>query len=347
MPRLDLLKEDAQRALRGVPVDLLVGKTVLITGASGIVGTHLLYALHHCQTVLGLPVQVVGVVRRTPAHLAPLSSAGRLRFLEGDLVEPHFLGGLPEADFIVHAATYGQPGRFLAEAAGTLRLNTTVTFALLERLRPGGGFLFLSSSEVYSGLGGPPFTEDQIGTTGPTHPRACYIEGKRCGEAICQAHRDKGAAVRAARLSLAYGPGIRPGDQRVLHSFIERGLREGVIRLRDRGEARRTYCYVADAAHMLWRILLEGKQLLYNVGGTSRTTIAELATLVGGLLETPVVFPAPAEAGGAAGAPDEVCLDLTRFREEFGAPDYLPLSEGVARTIAWQRSLCAAAGPQP
>jgi UDP-glucuronate decarboxylase len=337
MDRLDFLEEDARRSLRGVPISSLEGMTVLITGASGIIGTHFLFGLLHCQRDFGLSVKVVGVVQRgVPDHLKPLEQQGYVHFLNGNMTENSFLASLPQAHVIIHAATYGQPGLFMANTQATLKLNTTATFVLLEKLLPGGRFLFVSSSEVYSGLNNPPFSENQIGTTNTTHPRASYIEAKRCGEAICSAYRDIGIAAKSVRLGLAYGPGTRAGDKRVIYSFIKRALQEKVIRLLDRGEAKRTYCYIADAIYMMWQILLEGKDAVYNVGGISSTTIAGLAQLIGELLDVPVHIPLETSVG-VGGAPDDVRLDLTRFMNEFGPIDFVDLHRGVARTAEWQK----------
>lgn len=339
MNRLDLLEEDGRHSLRGIPTSRLAEKTVLITGASGLVGTHFLYGLLHCQRELRLRLKVVAVVQRgIPDHLKQLEQQGYAFFLSGNMTEPSFLESLPQADVIIHAATYGQPGMFMENALATLKLNTTATLVLLERLLPDGQFLFLSSSEVYSGLTNPPYSEDQIGTTNTMHPRSCYIEAKRCGEAICNAYRAKGIDAKSARLCLAYGLGIRAGDKRVINVFIEKALREKAIHLLDQGEAKRTYCYVADAVHMMWRILLEGKDAVYNVGGISSTTIADLAQLIGKLLDAPVHIPLETSTG-MEGAPDDVRLDLTKLINEFGPIDFVDFPKGVARTIEWQKAL--------
>ena len=338
---VDLLREDACAALEGVLVSALSGKHVLLTGASGLIGTHFLFGLAHCQKSLKAPMNVIAVVQRgVPDHLEWLEQEGYVHFLKGDMADPNFLRSLPSAHVIIHAATYGQPGMFTENAIATLKLNTTAVFALLDNLLAGGQFLFVSTSEIYSGLAAPPFSEDQVGTTNTVHPRSCYIEAKRCGEAICSAYRNKGVNAKSARLCLAYGPGTRAGDKRVINSFIERALREKAISLLDRGEARRTYCYIADAVHMMWRILLEGKDAIYNVGGAAGTTIADLALLIGGLLDVPVHIPTETNAG-VKGAPDDVRLDLTRFINEFGPVDFRGLKEGVIRTIDWQKTLYA------
>ena len=68
----------------------------------------------------------------------------------------------------------------------------------------------------------------------------------------------------------------------MLHSFVERALRDGRIQLLDDGSAQRTYCYISDAMFMLWRILLCGKQPVYNVGGVwHHRSILKLAKLIG------------------------------------------------------------------
>lgn len=63
---------------------------------------------------------------------------------------------------------------------------------LLDRLHAQWKFLYASSSAIYSGLQKDAFTENDVGTTNTLHPRACYIEGKRCGEAIVNAYREGG-----------------------------------------------------------------------------------------------------------------------------------------------------------
>jgi len=197
--------------------------------------------------------------------------------------------------------------------------------------------LFVSSSEVYSGLDKRLLSENDIGLTTPSHPRAVYIEGKRCGEAICNAMRDKGMNAAIARVALAYGPGTRKNDKRALNSFIEKALCKKNLELLDAGNAVRTYCYVADTVELLWKILINGHQRIYNVGGHSTVTIAELASMIGDIIGVPVVFPETQTK--ISGAPEEVCLDLTRIEKEFGKTKYVGLDDGLRATIEWQRSL--------
>ena len=336
MRRFDLLEADAQYSLRSVPIANLANKAVLVTGASGIIGTHLLYCLRQIQDA-GYDLGVTGIVRDIPEHLEHYECRGKRKLLRGDLTDIAFSNSLPKADIIIHAATYGQPERFLSDAVGTIKLNTACTLTLLDKVNTGGKFLFISTSEIYNGLANPPFNENQIGTTNTTNPRACYIESKRCGEAICNVYRSNGVDAKSARLCLAYGPGTRVGDKRVLNSFIERALRDKVIKLRDLGQAKRSLCYISDAVSMLWLILLKGQYPIYNVGGASKTTVLDLALLIGDYLKVDVDLPAVCD--GLVGAPSDVSLDLSRVINEFGVRDFIDLEQGIARTIEWQRAL--------
>src|SRR5690242_11215459 len=155
-------------------------KTLLLTGATGLIGTSL-------QRLIPLTIN---------SHCF-----GRLSF-----PDEKSWNSLPKYDYIIHAAGYASPAMFSKEPMETAYLNTTALMLLLKKLKPGGRLLFLSTSEVYSGCITKVHAEDDIGTTTPQSPRAIYIESKRCGEAICHIARASGINAISARVSLAYGP---------------------------------------------------------------------------------------------------------------------------------------------
>ncbi len=309
---------------------------MLVTGASGLIGTYLLACLAARQDQ-GASLEVFAQLRSDPPdHLVPILERGRATLVRADLSDFVEYPRLPEADVIVHAAGYAQPLRFMEDPGATLQIGASATLALLQRLAPGGHLLFTSSAQVYTGLSTGPCTEAMMGTTTPDHPRAAYIEGKRAGEAACHGCRRAGVHATVARLGDVYGPGTRPHDRRALNSFVEQALTRGEIRMLDAGTAVRTYCYASDAVDLLWRILLTGRETVYNVGGRSVTTVAELAAQIGRMADAAVV---PGEAAGVAGAPDTLTLDLARVDREFGVQPAVTLVDGLEATIAWQRQL--------
>lgn len=333
----DIIAQDAARICERVNLTGLRDKTVLITGASGLLGTYFLATLGHLCAA-GMTMKVVAQVHSEPApHTAEIVRRGGFQLAQVNIADPQECSSLPEAAVIIHSAGYAQPLVFMANPAATIQVNTTATATLLQKLRPGGSFLFLSSAEVYSGLKQSLVTESDIGTTTPLHPRSSYIEGKRCGEAICNAYRTKGVRAVSARLAFTYGPGTRKHDKRAVNSFIEKALCQGRIGLMDAGKAIRTCCYVSDAVELMWQAALHGTQPVYNIGGHSTVTIAELAKLVGQIVGVPVSF--PAQSAEVAGAPEEVRLDLTRAETEFKKGSYVSLDDGLRATIEWQRQL--------
>ncbi len=331
--------DDAKAITSKVSFDEVRNKSILITGASGLVGHYILAALHQAAIEGNRPSDIFLVVKNAlPDYFTDLLGDLPVKIISGDLTNDEFLNTLPEADYIIHGAGYGQPGKFMIDMMKTIELNTVATIKILNKLKRDGKFLFLSTSEVYSGLPNPPFNEQQIGTTNTNHPRACYIEGKRCGEAIVNVARSKNINAKSARLSLAYGPGTRTDDNRVLNSFIRKAYTENGIKMMDHGEAFRTYIYVTDSVEFMFRMLFDGKCDIYNIGGKSRTTIKELAQQVGKILNVPVTLPEGAGAG-MVGAPDDVFVDMTRPETEFSKTDYISLEDGLKRTINWQKHL--------
>jgi nucleoside-diphosphate-sugar epimerase len=138
-------------------------------------------------------------------------------------------------------------------------------------------------------------------------------------------------------VALAYGPGTKPGDRRVINTFIERGITQGKITLQDMGTAKRTYCYISDTVEILFHILLRGNEPIYNVGGFARTTIAELAIKIGNYLGKPVQFPEDSQESG--GAPEDVYLNMSLVEQDFNKTTYVSFDKGLANTIEWQKAM--------
>ena len=281
----------------------LRNKSVMITGSTGFIGSRLAATVPE-----GFEVYLPSRFRlENPEHLQT-------------------------ADFIIHAAGYAAPSLFMQNPISTIKVNTETTIHLLERLNPGGSFLFCSSSEVYKGLLRWA-SEDDIGVTTPYHPRASYIEGKKCGETIINAYRNKGVRAMSARIGLTYGPGTRKSDARVMNQIIEQALTKSKIELIDDGSATIPLCYIDDMAKMLWTALLKGTQAVYNVGSPNTMSIANLARKIGAALNVSADIPT-----APVGAP-HAKMDLTRFCSEFGPPDYTPWEEGLSATIDYQKRL--------
>lgn len=334
----EIITKSTFKIVKAVDFQSLKNRKVLITGSTGLIGTYLLATLKMLNEEKKMKIKVYAYHQSPcPKYFKLMFKNQSFKFIKGDLTKHKTISKLPQVDFIIHAATYAQPQKFLQNPISTFELNTTTLISLLKKIKSNGKLLFISSSEVYSGSKDLPYKETDIGTTTPQHKRACYIEGKRSGETICNIYKSNGIDAKAARLSLIYGPGTKQGDQRILNQLIEFGIKEKRITLKDEGKAMRTYCFVTDAIILLWKILLHGKNSVYNVGGISRVSIKNLAIKIGELLDVRVTI--PKEKPFLSDAPTDVQLDLSLINKEFGQSSFVSLVDGLKATIEWQKKL--------
>jgi UDP-glucuronate decarboxylase len=334
--KLDLLLADGNVVAEAVALAPLQGKHVVVSGASGLIGGTLLASLAAARG-RGIRFDVTLLLRSQPngevANLAELCGA---QIIQADLSESRVSLSLP-ADVLIHAAGASAPLDFMKRPLETLAIGGCATLQLLRAVVPGGRFLFVSSTEVYSGLEGRAATEADIGTTTPLHPRASYIEAKRAGETACIGARVEGINAVAARVGMTYGPGTRAGDTRVINRLIEQALCSGRVELLDRGDAVRSLCYVTDTIELLWNAVLHGQEAIYNVTGPCEMTIRELGRTICSLTDAELVMPQSAKS--VPGAPGTVRVDVSRVTQEFGKTNWVSIEDGLGRTLDWQRLL--------
>ena len=331
-----MTEEEFNSIIENKHINFFKDKKVLITGASGLVGGYF------SQFFQYLDIQNLGnfsLTLNSKSGEFPFKLNPKTVVKVGDLNSHATLDSLPLFDVIIHAAGYAQPGKFLSDPRSTILLNSFGTISLIDKLDKGGTFLFISSSEVYSGLPNPPYSENQIGTTNTNHPRSSYIEGKRVGESIVSSTKifRNDIKAKSVRLSLAYGPGTKRNDARVLHNFIDEALISGEIRMRDAGQAWRTYCYILDSIEMCLCVLIDGEEELYNVGGISRVQILGLAKTVAMITGARLSVP---KSGGQflEGAPNDVSLNLDKILRLSKKSNFIPMEVGIERTIEWHKA---------
>jgi nucleoside-diphosphate-sugar epimerase len=103
------------------------------------------------------------------------------------------------------------------------------------------------------------------------------------------------------------------------------------------GKALRTYCYVSDAIELCFAAMISGKKEIYNIGGQSIISIAELAQKVAGQTKSVVIFPEK-DIGSVKSAPANVSLNIDKILKISGKQDFIDINEGLSRTINWQRN---------
>lgn len=310
-------------------------REILLTGAGGIIGQGLYRYLCKVRADYDLHFSVTLSSKSSWfSDFLPVNQRDQL--LLGDLRE---LGEVlaDSYEYIFHFAGYGQPARFQAEPLETMFINSEAVLTL--RKRATRGFLYASSSEIYSGIDEAQIDESRVGATTTTHPRAPYIVSKQFGEVATLSSNlgAEGSLGKVARIALAYGPGARLDDTRVLNQLITRGLLDGEVRLMDQGASLRTYCYVDDAVEMLTAIMFSQVQGVYNVGGISTTSIRELGEIVADQLEVP--FFVSTDDNRQDSSPKNVNLNIGRVLELQPKTSFVTLEEGISQVIGWYRML--------
>lgn len=329
-----VIESDVKVLNKKVDLTPLNNKKILITGASGLIGTYLLFSIKEYVNSGGKIDQLYVIINSDlPDHLVEFKEISWVKVIKANLTEYILNNEIKNIDFIIHAAGYAQPKLFMKNPINTLKINTYSLFNLFDILSPDGKLVFVSSSAVYTGSNNLPYSEDDIGNANTNHSRSSYIEGKKCGEAICHAFREKGIDAKSTRFSITYGPGAKKDDLRVLYTFIRNAILNGKIELLDAGNAEKVYCYITDAIEILWNVLFYGTEDIYNVSGDSQVSIIELANKVADGLNAEVV--APQKGDGIPGAIQVEKLSMNRVINEFKKTDYIDIDTGLRRTIEW------------
>lgn len=305
---------------------------VLITGAAGFLGSHLVDRfLKEGHEVVGVDNLVTG----THGNLAHLRGEERFRFIEGDVSRGIAMDG--PLDGVLHFASPASPPDYLALPIETLDVGSLGTRNALELARQRGARFFMAStSEVYGDPVEHPQRESYWGNVNPVGPRSVYDEAKRFSEALTMAyHRAHGLDTRIVRIFNTYGPRMRPRDGRVVSNFVVQALAGEPLTIYGDGSQSRSFCYVADEVEGLYRLFMRGDAEPTNVGNPDEFTVRELADLVLELTgsTSPIVSrPLPVDD------PKVRRPDITRAREKLGWSPKIPLREGLQRTIEWFRS---------
>lgn len=328
-----IFSQDAKYLLDKVDLPNLEGAKILVTGSTGLIGGNILNFLNE----LLLSGKCIFDVDALSVHPRINTSEfhPRIQFQTGDLSIGVRKFHLQKYDYIIHAATYGQPGKFITNSLDTLALNGPLVMELTKQLEARGTFLFLSTSEIYSGSSTSPNSESDLGRVPIESRRSAYVYGKIFGEVALLQLSEK-YRIRIARIALSYGPGTKLSDSRVLNELIQRGIDNRKIELADAGEAVRTYCYVRDTVEMLLNVTFRGRSEIYNVGGISKVSIRELGEEISKIMKVPFNHPDVSE--NHLDAPKQVELDISKYKNEFGEMEFIPLRIGLTRTIEWQLS---------
>ncbi|MFI6805466.1 dTDP-glucose 4,6-dehydratase [Streptomyces luteogriseus] len=309
---------------------------VLVTGGAGFIGSH------YVRTVLGpggpgdITVTVLDALTYAGnrANLAPVADHPGLTFVQGDICDTELVDALMRAhDHVVHFAAESHVDRSIDSAADFVRTNVTGTQVLLDaalRHRV-GPFVHISTDEVYGSIDQGAWSENS-----PVRPNSPYAASKAAGDLLALAqHRTHGLDVRVTRCSNNYGPYQFP--EKLIPLFITRLLDGREAPLYGDGGNVRDWLHVEDHVRAVERVRTRGRPGgTYNIGGgtplANRDLVGRLVRACGASWEQ------IRWVEDRKGHDRRYCVDHSRITRELGYGPTVPLSTGLAETVAWYRA---------
>ncbi len=304
-----------------------VRPTVLVTGAAGFIGSHLV------DRLLAEGYEVVGLDNLMTGDLGNLESAGR---------SPHFhleIGDVREklevyAEVIFNLACPASPVHYQRDPYATLTTNTLGAMRLVDHARQHQTrIIHASTSEVYGDPLEHPQVETYWGNVNPIGERACYDEGKRVAETfLMDARRVHKADVRIVRIFNTYGPRMAFNDGRVVSNFIMQTLDGGPITVYGDGKQTRSFCFMNDLVEGIFQASLASDlDGPVNIGNPRESTLLELAEVVMREAKNNVSI---VHKALPSDDPKRRCPNIDRARKLLAFEPKVTLEDGIRQTIA-------------
>lgn len=318
----------------------LQNKTVLVIGATGLIGTVLVDALMYRNNKhkSNIKVLVMGrnetkIIQRFPNY----ENNKLFEVITHSLLEPININ--QKVDYIINLASNTHPTLYATQPINTIELiikgtRNVLDFAAQNNVKR---VINLSSVEVYGENRGDvdKFKEDYCGYINCNTLRANYPEGKRLAETMCQAYiKEKGIDVVTARLARVYGPTFLGGDSKAITQFINNAVNGEDIVLKSEGKQEYSYIYVADVVAALLILLIKGeKGEAYNIANDEIITLAEIAGVLAKINNKEVKFELPNEIEKAGfSVVLKALMDSSKFKA-LGWSAHYSLENGLNKTV--------------
>lgn len=286
-----ILQEDIEYIANAdfIPWDKLRGKTVVVTGSTGLLGSQVVYAIDQYNKRSDAGITVYAVARNAAkARMMFADCTASVKSVVADMTED-LSEKITDAkiDYIVHTASITSSKDFVEKPVETIMSGICSTNLMLKlaKDRAAEKFVYLSSLEAYGVTDPdmPSVKESDSGYINQLEVRSSYSEGKRMAECLCMSYASEyGVPVSVTRLCQTFGAGVSYDDNRVFAQFARAIIEGKDIVLKTRGETYRNYCYTRDAVAGLLLVMLAGEDReVYNIANfDTGISICDMAKLL-------------------------------------------------------------------
>lgn len=281
--------QDIDRVMAVLPeLDQMAGKSVLITGAAGLICSSVVELLFRYNDTHTNPIRILAAGRwpeEMEQRFEGLVNRSDFQFVVYDASRTDNQLDI-HADYIIHGASNAHPALIVKEPVETMLSNFLGMKFLLDyaKEQKAEKLLYISSSEVYGQKeDDEPFREGQYGFIDLLNPRNSYSVGKRAAETLCASYKaEYGVASSIVRPGHIYGPTASPLDSRVSSVWAWQAAKGEDIVMKSDGSQLRSYCYCLDCASAMLKVLLSGEDVgAYNISNPdSVITIRQMAELL-------------------------------------------------------------------
>ena len=333
------LKDLSEIANKGLPWESLKNKSVLITGATGLICSSLIDTIMYRNKHFNNNITIYAIGRNTDKAIGRFGdylNSNYFKFIKKDIAEPLELDN--PVNVIIHGASNSHPKLFTEDPVGTMNanyigMNNLLNFSVQKKTEQ---IIYISSGEVYGESNGKTIDEQYLGYIDLLKPRSCYPSSKRATETLCASYvKQYNLNIKIVRPGHIYGPTMTDSDSRVSSQFIRDALDKKNIILKSKGKQIRSYCYVSDCASGIFTILFKGKAgEAYNLSNNdSVISIFRLASIISSLSGVTIEFDLPVKQERQGFNPvDKIILDSSKLKSLDWKP-IIKIEEGIKRTL--------------
>ena len=320
---------------------LLKNRRLLLTGATGLIGSCLTRLLLSLNAKYSLNLRIVLLVRSIEKAISFFGTPDCIEYHLQDVNGP-ITTDIGNIDYFVLAACNAYPEAYKETPVDVMNANylgvKNIFDYILNRQYKPSKILFVSSSEVYGEYecGDNGVDESFEGIINHYRVRSCYTESKRAAETLCLSYASQyGMNISIARPGYIFGPTRMTKNNRADVEFFDCVKHQKPIVLKSAGSQKRSYCYVEDAVSALLYILLEGGESeAYNIAlnPSDSITIAEFASLIANVGNVDLIksYELPENQGWSPFS--KAILNNTKLRELGWQPRYT-VKAGIEKTI--------------